>query len=66
MSVLLRDRFTCQKCSHLEADTSQLVADHKQPHRGDEALFWDVLNLWTLCKPCHDSWKQRQERRALG
>ncbi|WP_231420888.1 HNH endonuclease [Sphingomonas sp. Leaf205] len=66
MSVLVRDLFTCQKCGRIEGDTSQLVADHKRPHRGVEALFWDILNLWTLCKPCHDSWKQRQERRGLG
>ncbi|UYY60117.1 HNH endonuclease [Sphingomonas sp. S2-65] len=63
MAVLLRDLFTCQRCGKIEADTSQLVADHKRPHRGVEALFWDILNLWTLCKPCHDGWKQREEKR---
>lgn len=67
-AVLVRDLFTCQRCRKVETDTSQLVADHKRPHRGVEALFWDILNLWTLCKPCHDSWKQRQEQaeRASG
>lgn len=66
MSVLVRDLFTCQRpgCGRIEADTSQLVADHRRPHRGVEALFWDITNLWTLCKPCHDSWKQREERRG--
>ena len=63
-SVLLRDLFTCRRCHVLEADTSQLVADHRKAHRGSEALFWDEANLWTLCKPCHDSWKQRVEARA--
>ncbi|MFZ3483899.1 HNH endonuclease [Sphingomonas sp. 3-13AW] len=66
MVVLVRDLFTCQRCGVIEADTSQLVADHKRPHRGDEALFWDDKNLWTLCKSCHDSWKQREERRSAG
>jgi len=61
-SVLVRDVFTCQRCKRVEADTSQLVADHRKAHRGDERLFWDIGNLWTLCKRCHDSWKQRQER----
>lgn len=66
MSVLVRDLFTCQwqGCGRIEPDTSQLVADHHRPHRGDEQLFWDETNLWCLCKPCHDSAKQREERRG--
>ena len=68
MSILLRDLFTCQwpGCGRVEADTSQLVADHRKAHRGDEVLFWDERNLWCLCKPCHDSLKQREESRADG
>lgn len=63
--VLVRDRFTCQcGCGRLEADTSQLVADHIRPHRGDEALFWDPANLQCLAKACHDSAKQSAERRG--
>ncbi len=61
-SVLVRDMFTCAMCGRLEAATSQLVADHTVAHRGDEALFWDADNLQCLCKPCHDSDKQREER----
>ena len=53
-------------CGKIEGDTSQLVADHRRPHRGDERLFWDERNLQCLCKPCHDGTKQRQERRGLG
>lgn len=60
--ALVRDMFTCQMCGRLESDTSQLVADHKVPHRGDPALFWSDANVWCLCKTCHDSTKQRQER----
>ena len=64
-ACLVRDLFTCQwpGCGRAEADTSQLVADHKRPHRGDPALFWDAGNLQCLCKPHHDSAKQREERR---
>ena len=67
-SVLERDHFTCQwpGCGRVEADTSRLVADHRKPHRGDEALFWDERNLWCLCKRCHDSLKQRAERGGGG
>lgn len=60
-SVLVRDLFTCQRCRAVVSDTAKLVADHRIAHRGDERLFWDRGNLWTLCKPCHDGWKQRQE-----
>lgn len=63
-SVLVRDDFTCQRCGRVEAITSKLVADHKIPHRGDEALFWDDDNLQCLCKTCHDSAKQREEAAA--
>lgn len=63
-SVLVRDRFTCQRkgCGRIEADTSQLVADHIKAHKGDERLFWDEANLQCLCKPCHDGPKQSFER----
>ena len=64
-SILTRDLFTCQMCGRLEADTSKLVADHRRPHRGDLALFWDPENLWTLCaSPCHSKHKQRLEQGA--
>lgn len=63
-SVLVRDLFTCQMCRRVEADTSRLVGDHKVAHRGDRALFFDDANVWCLCKTCHDSTKQREERAA--
>lgn len=62
-SILTRDMFTCQRCSRIEADTSQLVCDHIEPHRGDEAKFW-TGPFQVLCKTCHDRDKQREERRA--
>jgi len=42
MAILARDLFTCQwpGCGFATADTSKLVADHREPHRDDEALFW--------------------------
>lgn len=38
------------------------VADHVVPHGDDPALFWSGV-LQSLCKPCHDIRKQRQEWR---
>ena len=61
-SILVRDGFKCQMCGRLNGYTKFLVADHKVPHRGNSALFWDANNLWTLCKsPCHDKHKQAME-----
>lgn len=62
-SVLLRDLFTCQMCKCLCSGKGEAVADHKTPHRGDEDLFWDADNLQCICKVCHDSDKQREDRR---
>ncbi len=66
MEVLEAALFTCQwlGCGRVEGDTALLVADHVVPHRGDEALFWDRGNLQCLCKDCHDTHKQRWERRG--
>lgn len=61
-SVLSRDLFTCRRCGRIEADTSQLVADHIDPHRGDRAKFWDADNLQCLCAPCHNGAKQAEEK----
>lgn len=51
-------------CSMCEAEgTVELatVVDHKVPHRGEPALFWDG-ELDSLCKRHHDGAKQRAER----
>lgn len=66
LATFLRDLFTCQRegCGRVEGETSQLVADHIVPHKGNARLFWDPNNIQTLCKPCHDRDKQREERRA--
>ena len=54
---LAKHRF-CRFCG-AEADT----VDHIRPHRGDREAFWDRDNWQALCSPCHNSTKQRQERR---
>ena len=43
------------------------VVDHIKPHKGNEKLFYDLKNLQSMCKPCHDRktakkdgrWKRR-------
>lgn len=64
-ATFLRDLYACTKCRRLEGDTSRLICDHVDPHRGNERKFFDPDNLTTLCKPCHDSVKQRQEQASL-
>lgn len=59
--ILTRDLFTCRMCGQVVGDTSRLVADHIEPHRGDEKKFYDPANLQCLCKSCHDGPKQRAE-----
>jgi len=62
--VIEQALFTCAMCGKFEADTSQLVADHIIPHKGNEAMFWDKDNLQCLCRCCHDTTKKRMERRS--
>lgn len=51
----------CVMCSTKGRTVAASIVDHKTPHRGDPALFWDSENWQSLCKPCHDSTKQRDE-----
>lgn len=64
--IKLRDGFKCQQTGialvgRRHAPNSPVV-DHKIPHNGDEALFWDENNLQTVSKEWHDSAKQRQDK----
>lgn len=61
----LRDNPLCCYC---ERDgrplTPATVVDHKIPHRGDQALFWDQSNWQPLCKTCHDTLKKIEEKQG--
>lgn len=60
---LRKDRYCACPC-HRGIPVEANIVDHKDPHRGDSRKFWDELNLQSLCKPCHDSCKQSEERRG--
>ncbi|NBZ87905.1 HNH endonuclease [Stagnihabitans tardus] len=49
----------CVRCGK-DADT----VDHIKPHRQDRELFWDRANWQALCASCHNSTKQREERKG--
>lgn len=53
----------CVMCKEQGILTAATVVDHKVPHEGDQALFWDQDNWQSLCKLHHDSTKQKQEQR---
>lgn len=49
----------CQAEGRVEVAT---VVDHRIPHRGDQALFWDTSNWDPLCATHHSRDKQREEQ----
>ncbi len=57
VAYLAKHRF-CLRCGD-----PATVVDHIRPHRGDREIFWDRDNWQPLCGPCHNSTKQREERR---
>lgn len=57
----LREHPLCRLCMDVRGEVRPAsIADHITPHRGDPELFAGPLQ--SLCKPCHDSWKQAMEK----
>ena len=44
----------CVECYKRGKLVEATVVDHIQPFRGDEKLQYDLDNLQSLCKACHD------------
>jgi len=68
--VLIRDCYTCQRTGLIlggkyPAPDSPTV-NHKKPHRGNAALFWDIANLETVSKAEHDAAIQREEQASMN
>jgi 5-methylcytosine-specific restriction endonuclease McrA len=61
-AVYLRVHPYCALCAERGMQTIATVVDHRQPHRGNDALFWNRANWQPLCKLCHDAHKQRAEK----
>lgn len=61
----LRKHPLCMQCERIGRRRVATVVDHVVAHRGDMKLFWDRANWQSLCKPCHDSWKQRLEKSGV-
>ena len=56
----------CAYCLEAGRATQADIVDHIVPHKGDEVLFWDVSNLRSLCKLCHDSIKAEEENKGYA
>lgn len=55
----------CAFCERMGKFVSATVADHIEPHKGDDVLFFEG-DLQSLCKVCHDSAKQREENAGFS
>jgi 5-methylcytosine-specific restriction endonuclease McrA len=56
--VLVEAAYRCAGCPYVGLE---LDVDHRIPHGGALALFWDHGNLQALCKPCHRNKTMRGE-----
>ncbi|WP_217638639.1 HNH endonuclease signature motif containing protein [Nitrosospira multiformis] len=58
----------CAQCAKQGKRTIATIVDHIIPHKGDLEKFWNKDNWQAMCKPCHDSHKQRLEKsgRVIG
>ena len=54
----------CVMCEQQGVIRVATIVDHKVPHRGDMALFWDPSNRQSLCAPHHSRDKQLIEHGA--
>lgn len=67
--ALARDLYICCRCGCLlvtndRHDPRAAVVNHKIPHKGDPALFFDLENTESVCKQDHDALIQREEKRG--
>lgn len=53
-AAYLAEHPLCVDCQARGLIRSATVVDHVVPHKGDQAIFWDVGNWQGLCTPCHD------------
>lgn len=64
-AIFLRANPLCAMCKANNRVVSATVVDHKTPHRGDTALFWDQGNWQPLCATCHNT-KTAKEDGGFG
>jgi len=63
LDTLARDPL-CVMCIKIGDHAPSTIADHVEPHRGNEHRFFNGRTQG-VCKPCHDRHKQRQEKSGI-
>lgn len=56
----------CERCQVNKRVTTATVVNHRKPHKGDTALFFDWRNWEPACKHHHDADIQSEERRGFS
>ncbi len=64
-AIFLRSNPLCVDCNSRGILTAAKAVDHKVPHKGDYALFWDRDNWQPMCGSCHNR-KTAREDGAFG
>lgn len=59
--IYLQEHPLCVMCAAIGRVVAANVVDHREPHRGDQKLFWSRSNWQSLCSSCHSGDKQREE-----
>lgn len=62
--LVLTSNPLCVMCRAAGRVVVASVVDHREPHKGDLALFWSLENLQGLCASCHSGPKRREENAA--
>jgi 5-methylcytosine-specific restriction enzyme A len=64
LQAFVRDGYRCAHCGDLVSLNSKhphgAVGDHVVDHKGNEDLFFDLSNVRTVGKSCHDRHSQRE------
>jgi 5-methylcytosine-specific restriction protein A len=53
----------CVECLKNNRITPATVVDHIKPHKGNKDLFYDINNLQSMCKSCHDRKTAKEDGR---
>ncbi len=56
----------CDDCTRTGQLLLATVVDHRTPHRGDSALFWDEANWQAMSKAHHDAKTAREVNGRRG
>ena len=70
LQAFIRDLYICQQCnktvSQDHTHRHAAIGNHIVKHNGDRVLFYDLDNIETVCKQCHDGHIQSIEKGGKG